>query len=129
MKQEKWVKFIPKSEQVAQILKQVPRGVRGVFIEQAILEFASKKPAISFYFDGITKPKRKRRSKEEIARDKALKAKEEDLKNQNKENTSPLRSSIKVDINSTQEFEKEENLQNTSAPKGKMMFGFKNMGG
>lgn len=115
MKENKWVKFIPKSEQVVQILKQVPRGVRGTFIEQAILEFASKNPSISFHFDGITKPKRKRRTKEEMIRDKALKA-EKAVQESSKTATNPVKSNIHSEI---LDMKKEQ---------GKMKFGFANIG-
>ncbi|KGI57255.1 hypothetical protein [Campylobacter sp. MIT 97-5078] len=115
MKENKWVKFIPKSEQVAQILKQVPRGVRGTFIEQAILEFASKNPSISFHFDGITKPKRKRRTKEEMARDKVLKA-EKAIQISSKTAVSPVKTQIYNEASDTK--------KRQGVSQGKMMFGF-----
>lgn len=64
------IKFFPKSKEVAKILEQVPKGARSLFIEQAILDFASKSPSINFFFEGITKPKRKRRSQAEMAQSK-----------------------------------------------------------
>ena len=58
-------KFYPKSKEVVNILEQVPKGVRTLFIEQAILDFASRRPSIDFFFEGITKPKRTRRKKQQ----------------------------------------------------------------
>lgn len=67
------IKFFPKNQAVEKILEQVPKGARSLFIEQAILNFASKSPSISFHFEGITKPKRIRRSKNEIVASENLK--------------------------------------------------------
>lgn len=63
------IKFFPKKESVIKVLESVPKGARSLFIEQAILDFASRKPSINFHFEGITKPKRTRRSKDEMAND------------------------------------------------------------
>ena len=68
------IKFFPKSEQVIKVLEQVPRGARTLFVEQAILSFASRNPSINFHFEGITKPKRQRRSKDEMASDESEKS-------------------------------------------------------
>ena len=66
------VVIIVKNDEVMEILNQLPKGVKGMYIEQAILEFSQNKPKIEFFFDGITKPKRKRRSKEEMKNAQAL---------------------------------------------------------
>lgn len=114
MKQEKWIKFMPLQKEVSEILKQVPRGVRGVFIEQAILEFASKKPSIHFHFDGITKPKRKRRSKEEIARDLNVQKSKKTISND-------------LSIEKSQNLQNKEKQDYQEQSKGKMMFNFANI--
>ncbi|TNH33900.1 hypothetical protein [Campylobacter helveticus] len=55
-----------KSQEVLDVLEQLPKGCKGLYIEQAILEFSRAKPRIEFYFNGITRPKRKRKTKEQI---------------------------------------------------------------
>ena len=69
------IKFFPKSEQVIKVLEVVPKGARSLFIEQAVLNFAKRSPSINFHFEGITQPKRKRRSKDEMANDENIKSK------------------------------------------------------
>lgn len=68
------IKFFPKKEEVVKVLEAVPKGARSLFMEQAILDFAKRKPSINFHFDGITQPKRKRRSKDEMANNVNLKS-------------------------------------------------------
>ncbi|RTJ49309.1 hypothetical protein C3H69_09110 [Campylobacter jejuni] len=52
------VTFFMNDEKVASILEQLPKGVRSMFIEQAILEYSLKKPKVEFFFHGITKTRR-----------------------------------------------------------------------
>lgn len=55
-----------KNKEILDILEQLPKGCKGLYIEQAILEFSKAKPRIEFHFEGITRPKRKRKTKEQI---------------------------------------------------------------
>ncbi|ARE80625.1 hypothetical protein [Campylobacter helveticus] len=89
-----------KSQEVLDVLEQLPKGCKGLYIEQAILEFSRAKPRIEFHFDGITRPKRKRKTKEQI----------QNLKYENK--------GIKVI---------EKPLPQVEGDKGKMMFDFAKM--
>lgn len=54
-----------KNKEILDILEQLPKGCKGLYIEQAILEFSKAKPRIEFHFEGITRPKRKRKTKEQ----------------------------------------------------------------
>ncbi|EAK0799717.1 hypothetical protein PQO74_000436 [Campylobacter lari] len=60
------IKITINNEKVKEILDQVPKVIRGTFIENAILDFASRNPKIEFHFDGVTKTKRTRRTKAQM---------------------------------------------------------------
>ncbi|MCR6574314.1 Uncharacterised protein [Campylobacter insulaenigrae] len=60
------IKITINNEKVKEILDQIPKVIRGAFIENAILDFASKNPKIEFHFDGVTKTKRTRRTKAQM---------------------------------------------------------------
>lgn len=49
---------------VLSILEQLPKGVKGMFVEQAILNYSSKNPRIEFFFQGITKTKNATKAKD-----------------------------------------------------------------
>ncbi len=63
------LKITIKNEIVQKILEQIPKSIKGLYIEQAILEFSSRNPRVEFYFDGITKPKRNKAKKMVIETD------------------------------------------------------------
>ncbi|EAH8002289.1 hypothetical protein O1A23_001606 [Campylobacter coli] len=90
------VTFFINDEKVASILEQLPKGVRSMFIEQAILEYSSKKPKVEFFFHGITKTRRINKVKQQdknseennlqskISKENNVQANINELKNDNK---------------------------------------------
>lgn len=78
-------------ENVISILDQLPKGVKGMFIEQAILEYSSKKPRIEFFFQGITKARRNRIKQQEKVSENSLQ-----IKTQKENNTQTNINSDKI---------------------------------
>lgn len=92
-----------KDKQCIKILEQLPKGIRSMYIEKAILNFSKSNPKIEFFFDGFTKPKRKRRTKEEMQNIKSSK-----------------KADAEQNIDSSKNETRSEELENSS----KMMFNF-----
>ncbi|EAH8900300.1 hypothetical protein EWX78_08680 [Campylobacter coli] len=104
------ITFYVNNEKVISILEQLPKGVKGMFIEQAILEYSSRKPKIEFFFQGITKTKSAYKSKEQ---------------NKKSENSSEIEAQ-KIDKNNIQAHAREGEISHKNDKKsGGMMFNFK----
>ena len=108
MKTKFGYKFYPNKDTMG-ILEQVPKGARTMFIEQAIMQFAKNNPSISFFFEGVTKTKKKSVQGSNLVAE----PKNEALKAQKVAEVKIAHSS-----NQSDEVEDEGN---------KMMFGFANM--